>query len=87
MAHHCHATNCKINVPPEMFMCRRHWYMLPKVLRNKIWATYRIGQCDDMNPSDAYCEVAKECVIYIAQQEKIEPDTKLYDWFLRRLSK
>lgn len=79
MAHHCHATNCKVNVPPEMFMCRKHWFSLPKRLRDRIWNTYRLGQCDDMNPSKEYCIAAKECVIFIAHKENITPDTLLYD--------
>lgn len=83
MAHHCHATNCKVNVPPEMFMCRKHWFMVPKVIRDRIWRTYRIGQCDDMNPSNAYCEAAKAGVIAVAKKEGIEPDTQLYDFFMR----
>jgi len=36
MAHHCHATNCKTSVPPEMFMCRKHWFSLSRELRNRI---------------------------------------------------
>jgi len=84
MSHHCHATNCKINDPPEMFMCRRHWFSLPKQLRDKIWKTYRKGQCDDMNPSNAYCLAAKECLKFIADKEGIVPDTRLYDMFLAR---
>jgi len=85
MAHHCHATNCKISVPPEMFMCQKHWFTLPKRLRNLIWASYRKGQCDDMNPSNSYCEAAKQCVIFIAKKEGIEPNVRLYDMFLRRI--
>ena len=80
--HHCHATNCEVRVPTEMFMCRRHWFMLPKHLRDSIWRTYREGQCDDMNPSKVYCETAKLCLTYIANKEGIEPDVQLYDFFL-----
>lgn len=83
MAHHCHATACKIPVPPEMFMCRKHWFSLPKELRNKIWKTYREGQCDDWNPSKEYCLAAKECLEFIAKKEGIQADTKLYDVFMR----
>lgn len=79
MAHHCHATECKEEVPPEMFMCRSHWFSLPKSMRNRIWMTYRVGQCDDMNPSKEYCQIAKECVTYIANREGKIPDTLLYD--------
>jgi len=82
MSHHCHATNCKVEVPPEMWGCRKHWYMVPAWLRRLIWANYRVGQCDDYNPSDAYLKVAKAAVIAVARKEGIEPDTKLYDMFL-----
>lgn len=79
MAHTCHATDCNIRVPPEMFMCRHHWFSLPKKLRDKIWATYRPGQCDDWNITKAYSEAAKECIIFIASKEGIEPDIRLYE--------
>ena len=83
MAHHCHATACRVEVPPEMFMCKRHWFSLPRSMRNRIWSTYRVGPCDDMNPSDAYCEAAKACVIFVAEREDRPADTALYDAFLR----
>jgi len=82
MAHHCHATNCTFEVPPEMFSCRRHWFMLPKRMRDRIWAAYRPGQCDDMNPSTTYLKAAKAAVIYLAEREGIEPDTRVYDMFM-----
>jgi hypothetical protein len=82
--HHCHATNCKVPVPPEMFMCKPHWFALPWKLRKRIWAAYRPGQCDDWNPSRMYCMTAKEAVVFIAEQERIEPDTRLYDMFMER---
>lgn len=81
--HHCHATNCKVPVPPEMFTCRKHWFSLPKSLRDAIWKAYRKGQCDDMNPSKEYCLAAKEAVTYLAAKENIQPETTLYDFFLR----
>jgi len=79
MAHQCHATDCEIKVPPEMFMCRRHWFTLPKRLRDKIWSTYRPGQCDDWNITKEYSEAAKECIKFIANKEGIEPDIRLYE--------
>lgn len=80
MAHTCHATGCERRVPPEMFMCRSHWFSLPKRLRDRIWATYRPGQCDDWNISQAYSEAAKECVRFIAAKEGREPDVSVYEW-------
>lgn len=79
MAHTCHATGCKAKVPPEMFMCRRHWFTLPKPLRDRVWATYRPGQCDDWQISHEYAEAAREAVRYIAAKEGVEPDTQVYD--------
>jgi hypothetical protein len=58
--------------------------MVPKSIRDRIWAHYRAGQCDDWNPSTAYCEAARDAVIAIAQREGKVPDTKVYDFFLRR---
>lgn len=29
MAHTCHATNCTTPVPPTMWGCRKHWFMVP----------------------------------------------------------
>jgi NTP pyrophosphatase (non-canonical NTP hydrolase) len=79
MSHHCHATGCTVEVPQMMFMCKRHWYMVPHIMRTRIWNTYRPGQCDDMKISHEYAEAAKEAVIYIARMEGRVPDTQLYD--------
>lgn len=84
MAHKCHATACPVPIPPEMFMCPRHWFALPKPMRDAIWKTYRVGQCDDMNPSEAYCQSAKKCVEFLAAREGREADVRLYDMFLER---
>lgn len=58
--HHCHWPGCEEQVPPAKWGCRRHWYMLPQGLRNKIWAAYRLGQEIDGSPSKKYIEVAIE---------------------------
>jgi hypothetical protein len=68
-----------------MFMCKKHWFKVPVDLRRRIWATYRVGQCDDMNPSKAYCEAARLAVIEVEKKEHMVADTKLYDMFLRSL--
>lgn len=81
--HHCHATGCLVRVNPEMLMCRRHWFMVPKALRDMVWSTYR-RQCDDMNPSAAYCQAAKAAVTVVAEREGRTPDVRLYDVILAR---
>lgn len=77
--HHCHATGCTTAVPPEMFMCRKHWWSLPKRMRDNIWKYYRPGQCNDWNISHEYAEAAKEAVRYIANKESIKPDVSVYE--------
>jgi hypothetical protein len=67
-----------------MFMCKPHWFQVPYRLRQAIWAHYRAGQCDDLNPSAGYCRAAKAAVTAVAQKEGKVPDTRLYDLFLAR---
>lgn len=85
MAHTCHATRCETPVPPSMWGCRTHWYMVPKPLRDRIWKHYRAGQEEDWQPSREYLEAAREAVIAVAQREGLEPDTRVYDAFLKAL--
>lgn len=67
--HVCHATGCKTPVPPKMFMCKRHWYMVPKELRDRIWATYRPGQEVTKDPSMEYLNTAMEAIKAVAEKE------------------
>lgn len=76
--HRCHWTGCERQVPPALWGCKEHWMMLPKNLRNKIWATYVPGQEKTMTPSEAYLEAADEVQDWIREngarleQEKAE---------------
>lgn len=65
--HTCHWTGCKTQCPPAMWGCKTHWFMLPLSIRNKIWASYRIGQEVEGNVSNAYYEAAEEAEKYIEQ--------------------
>lgn len=69
MKHSCHARNCGIQVPPKLFMCRKHWFMVPKYLRDSIWATYTPGQESRKRPSAAYLAVTREAVKVVADLE------------------
>lgn len=79
MAHHCHATGCKAEVPPEIFMCLKHWRGLPKKMKDEIWRTYRVGQCDDWQISHEYAEAARGAIRFIAEKEGVVADTSVYD--------
>lgn len=68
-AHTCHADGCPVVVPRKMFMCRRHWYMLPKVMRNEVLAAYTPGQESDWGKvTERYLDVTLACINFIAQR-------------------
>lgn len=71
MAHTCHAKGCDKEVPPKMFMCKRHWYMLPKDKQRAIWREYQEGQEVRKDPTERYLEVARDAIdwLYAKEQE------------------
>ena len=68
-AHTCHAKGCTTPVPPKMFMCRPHWFSLPKSMRDAIWAAYRPGQEVRKDPSREYLHVARAAINWLADKE------------------
>lgn len=56
--HRCHAQHCPTELPPQLFMCRKHWSMVPPALRASIKQTFRPGQALDKNPSAEYLAFA-----------------------------
>jgi hypothetical protein len=68
--HTCHAKNCNKAVPPKMFMCRRHWFMLPKPMRDAVWREYNPGQEQGDAPvTGDYCKVTDEAIKWLFEQE------------------
>lgn len=74
--HHCHWYGCDKLVPPAMWGCKKHWFMLPQTLRNKIWAAYEPGQEIDGTPSESYLVVAREVQAWIAANHPATKDTR-----------
>lgn len=64
--HACHWPGCEHQVPPAMWGCRTHWFMLPKHLRDRIWRSYRPGQENDLHPSREYVDAARAVQEWIA---------------------
>lgn len=58
MKHTCHWPTCDTEVPPKLWGCKKHWFTLPKNLRDIIWATYRPGQEITKTPSELYLQAA-----------------------------
>lgn len=67
--HHCHADGCNVPVPPKMMMCKRHWFMVPKALRDRVWATYVPGQERRKDPTPEYMEAQRAAVRAVAEKE------------------
>lgn len=67
--HICHAMGCNTPVPPRLWGCRRHWYMLPNSIRRKIWAHYRPGQEIDKKPTVEYLYWSFRAQLFVADLE------------------
>lgn len=68
--HTCHADNCSTHVPPRMFMCKRHWYMLPKSMRDEVWVEYALGQENDWSlVTESYLATTQRCIDYVAASD------------------
>jgi capsular polysaccharide biosynthesis protein len=72
MRHTCHAKKCLVEVPPKMFMCKRHWYRLPKRMRDKVWELYVPGQEVTKTPSPEYLAHTAECIRFVWARERAE---------------
>lgn len=71
--HHCHAKRCKVAVPPELLMCRKHWRMVPQALRRAVWDAYRPGQCElSPLPSKVWHEAADAAIAHVATLEGVQ---------------
>lgn len=70
--HTCHARNCDVHVPPKMFMCKKHWFMVPYGLRVAVWAEYQPGQ-EKLDgtafPTEGYLAVTQEAIEAVAAKE------------------
>jgi hypothetical protein len=45
LTHECPAPACTEQVDPDVLMCPRHWYQVPKPLRRAVWVacTFRLS--------------------------------------------
>lgn len=68
--HHCHWPGCPQQVPPAIWGCKAHWYMLPLTIRTQIWRAYQPGQEVNGTPSRAYIDAARAAQDWIAAQPK-----------------
>lgn len=69
MTHHCHAKGCTTKCKPEFLMCPKHWRMVPGQYQRLVWAHYRVGQCDDKQPSEKWHAAADLAIAAVALKE------------------
>lgn len=69
--HHCHWPGCETLVPPALWGCKKHWFMLPIRLRSAIWRTFKPGQEVTMTPSREYMVVALETQQWIKDNYEV----------------
>lgn len=72
MRHECHAVRCDVPVPERMFMCRRHWAMVPRAMQREVWGVYVEGQEVRKDPTDAYLATTRRVRLHVAELEGIE---------------
>jgi hypothetical protein len=65
--HYCHWPNCDKLVPPAMWGCKKHWFMLPKEIRDEIWRCFQPGQEISKTPSHEYIAIAERTEQWIAR--------------------
>ena len=70
--HTCHWLSCNVAVPPRLWGCKTHWFMLPPQLRSRIQAAYHPGQEIDKKPSREYLDAAQAVQDWIRQHEITE---------------
>jgi hypothetical protein len=67
--HHCHAIDCKLDVPPRLLMCAAHWALVPAELQRRVYAAYTPGQEHLGYVTGAYLEAAAAAVQAVARAE------------------
>jgi len=69
MSHTCHARCCRVEVPPEMLLCKEHWAMVPRSIQKDVVAEYRVGQCLDKQVTRAWLRAADAAIGFVAMRE------------------
>ena len=63
-AHSCPISGCGEQIDPSRLMCRGHWYLVPKQIRDRVWATWRSGQgASSPEHREAVCLAITACQV------------------------
>jgi hypothetical protein len=69
MSHTCHARCCRVEVPPELLLCPRHWAMVTRSIQKDVVAEYRDGQCIDKLVTPSWLRAAHAAIGFVAMRE------------------
>lgn len=70
MNHACHHPSCTTEIPPRLYACRAHWFMLPAGIKMAILHTYKPGQEITKTPSAEYLKATKLAKAWYLQKEE-----------------
>jgi hypothetical protein len=70
--HKCYAAECPYVLPANLLMCKRHWFLVPQGIRNRVWALYRAGK-EGTVEHRAACQAAREAVARITGKDVSKP--------------
>jgi hypothetical protein len=68
--HTCPGVGCTEQVDRERLACRRHWYSLPKPLRDRIWSAYRNRQ------ERTHWHLVQEAIAFLQAREDVPQDVR-----------
>ncbi len=69
MSHKCHAYKCTKEVPPKMFMCLKHWKLVPAQMQRDIWRHYKPGQEIRKDPTSEYLKASQRAIFCVIIRE------------------
>lgn len=70
--HKCYAAECVYVLPEDLLMCKRHWFLVPRPIRDRVWALFRSGQAGTPEHVAA-CQEARAAVARITGKDLAKP--------------
>lgn len=67
--HRCSAIGCKTFVATHLFMCRRHWRMIPNSIQVAVLTTWRALVQGEEGAYTAYKDATRDAIHSVAQTE------------------
>lgn len=65
----CPIEGCPNGRADKQLMCKRHWYMVPKELRDKVWLTARRMWRNEALGTQEWSEASNEAIAAVEMKE------------------